>query len=193
MPKTKPFLALFPSSQKWQEEITSSRDEVEEVGARAQEILDERHVSSRLGCQATQLTSRYQALLLQVLVSQPPAAPAGQPTSQARMPLLSFLSFMKALAQVFNPPFNFVSFFPKEQIKFLEEEIQSLEEAELSLSCYSDWYSSTHKNFKNVAAKIDKVDKVMMGKKMKTLEVGLPTSGLSPNLKSFTGLLHPPT
>ncbi|XP_022415225.1 nesprin-1 isoform X17 [Delphinapterus leucas] len=110
--------------KKWHEEITAYRDDVEEVGARAQEILDESHVSSQMGFQATQLTSRYQALLLQVL----------------------------------------------EQIKFLEEEIQSLEESELSLSSYSDWYSSTHKNFKNVAAKIDKVDKVMMGKKMKTLE-----------------------
>ncbi|KAB0392836.1 hypothetical protein E2I00_007090, partial [Balaenoptera physalus] len=110
--------------KKWHEEVTAYRDEVEEVGARAQEILDESHVSSRMGCQATQLTSRYQALLLQVL----------------------------------------------EQIQFLEEEIQSLEESELSLSSYSDWYSSTHKNFKNVAAKIDQVDKVMMGKKMKTLE-----------------------
>ncbi|XP_039707258.1 nesprin-1 isoform X7 [Pteropus medius] len=114
----------FHQLKKWHEEITTYRDEVEEVGARAQEILDERHVSSRMSCQATQLTSRYQALLLQVL----------------------------------------------EQIKFLEEEIQSLEESELSLSFYSDWYSSTHKNFKNVAAKIDKVDIAMMGKKMKTLE-----------------------
>lgn len=73
----------------------------------------------------------------------------------------------------------------KEQIKFLEEEIQSLEESELSLSSYSDWYSSTHKNFNNVAAKIDKVDKVTMGKKMKTLEVGMQVSGLSPS-PSFT-------
>ncbi|EPQ19233.1 Nesprin-1 [Myotis brandtii] len=116
--------AQLHQMKKWHEEITTYRDEVEDVGARAQEILDERRVSSRLGCQATQLTSRYQALLLQVL----------------------------------------------EQIKFLEEEIQSLEEAESSLSSYSHWYSSTHKNFKNVAAKIDKVDKAMMGKKMKTLE-----------------------
>ncbi|KAM5166613.1 nesprin-1 isoform 3-T3 [Callospermophilus lateralis] len=111
--------------KKWHDEVAGHRDEVEEVGARAQEILDESHVNSRMGCQATQLTSRYQALLLQVL----------------------------------------------EQINFLEEEIQSLEESEFSLSSYSDWYGSTHKNFKNVATKIDKVDKGMMGKKLKTLEV----------------------
>nr|XP_023420318.1 nesprin-1 isoform X2 [Cavia porcellus] len=111
--------------KKWREEVTAHKDEVEEVGAKAQEILDESHVNSRMGCQATQLTSRYQALLLQVL----------------------------------------------EQIKFLEEEIQSLEESELSLSSYSDWYSSTHKNFKNVATKIEKVDKKVMEKKLKTLEV----------------------
>lgn len=59
----------------------------------------------------------------------------------------------------------------QEQIKFLEEEIQCLEETESSLSSYSDWYGSTHKNFKNVATKIDQVDEAMMGKKLKTLEV----------------------
>ncbi|XP_026643175.1 nesprin-1 isoform X6 [Microtus ochrogaster] len=111
--------------KKWHEDLSAHRDEVEEVGSRAQEILEESHASSRMGSQATQLTSRYQALLLQVL----------------------------------------------EQIKFLEEEIQSLEETESSLGCYADWYGSTHKNFKNVATKIDKVDEVMMGKKLKTLEV----------------------
>lgn len=65
-----------------------------------------------------------------------------------------------------------------------------MEEAESSLSSYSHWYSSTHKNFKNVAAKIDKVDKAMMGKKMKTLEVGMAMSDLSPMLSSFAELLH---
>lgn len=59
--------------KKWHEDLSVHRDEVEEVGTRAQEILDESHVSSRMGCQATQLTSRYQALLLQVLVSRPSA------------------------------------------------------------------------------------------------------------------------
>ena len=78
-----------------------------------------------------------------------------------------------------------LSLLSKEQIKFLEEGIQSLEESELSLSSYSDWYSSTHKNFKNVAAKIDKVDKAMMGKKMKTLEVGMQISKLSANCLFF--------
>ncbi|XP_038626046.1 nesprin-1 isoform X2 [Tachyglossus aculeatus] len=111
--------------KKWHEEITSYKDEVEEVGTRAQELLEESHVSSRMGCQATQLTSRYQALILHVL----------------------------------------------EQIKFLEEEIQSLEESEQAFNSYVDWYGSTHKNFKNVSSEIDKVDKIMMGKKMKTLEL----------------------
>lgn len=67
--KVESFSPFLPSFQKWQEEVTAYRDEVEGVGTRAQEILDESHVGSRLGCQATQLTSRYQALLLQVLVS----------------------------------------------------------------------------------------------------------------------------
>lgn len=80
--KMKPFPTILTSFQKWHEEITTYRDEVEDVGARAQEIMDERRVSSRLGCQATQLTSRYQALLLQVLVREwaascwfPPSTP----------------------------------------------------------------------------------------------------------------------
>ncbi|XP_055471872.1 nesprin-1 isoform X4 [Psammomys obesus] len=111
--------------KKWHEDLSAHRDEVEEVGTRAQEILEESRVSSRMGCQATQLTAQYQALLLQVL----------------------------------------------EQINFLEEEIQCLEETESSLSSYSDWYGSTQKNFKNVATKIDKVDEAMMGEKLKTLEV----------------------
>lgn len=72
------------------------------------------------------------------------------------------------------------SLLSQEQIKFLEEEIQCLEETESSLSSYSDWYGSTHKNFKNVATKIDKVDEAMMGKKLKTLEVGMHPSGPSP-------------
>lgn len=136
---------------------------MEEVGARAQEILDESHVSSRLGCQATQLTSRYQALLLQVLVSR-------------ALSLIYISLYMQFCHQ--NILLSFTSthlssvLFPKEHIKFLEEEIQSLEESELSLSSYSDWFNSTHKNFKNVAVKIDKVDKVVMEKKLKTLEVG---------------------
>lgn len=75
---------------------------------------------------------------------------------------------------------NLLSLLSQEQIKFLEEEIQCLEETESSLSSYSDWYGSTHKNFKNVATKIDKVDEAMMGKKLKTLEVGIHPSGSPP-------------
>lgn len=74
------------------------------------------------------------------------------------------------------------SLFSQEEIKFLEEEIQCLEETESSLSSYSDWYGSTHKNFKNVATKIDKVDEAMMGKKLKTLEVGVHPCSSSPTL-----------
>lgn len=111
VPKTEPFPALSPSLQKWQEEITSSRDEVEEVGARAQEILDERHVSSRLGCQATQLTSRYQALLLQVLVSGPPLPLQASTLPKLEHPSFLSLPFMKALTWVFNLLFNFVFVF----------------------------------------------------------------------------------
>ncbi|KAM9000867.1 nesprin-1 isoform 8-T9 [Sarcophilus harrisii] len=110
--------------KKWHEEISTYKDEVEEVGSRAQEILEETQVSSRMGYQATKLTSRYQALLLHVL----------------------------------------------EQIKFLEEEIQSLDESDLSFSTYTDWHGAIHKNFKNIATETNKVDKITMQKKMKTLE-----------------------
>lgn len=56
-------------SQKWHEEITVYKDDVEEVGVLAQQILEESLTASRTGSQATQLTSRYQTLLLHVLVS----------------------------------------------------------------------------------------------------------------------------
>lgn len=71
----------------------------------------------------------------------------------------------------------------------MEEEIQSLEESELSLSSYSDWYGSTHKNFKNVATRIDKVDPVMMGKKLKALEVGLHATDSSETFSDSVSLL----
>lgn len=127
-----------------------------------------------------------------------PLLAVGQHTPQAKaflLPLPTFrgrcMCITKGAGVDLELTVPFCFFFSKEQIKSLEEEIQSLEEAESSLSSYSHWYSSTHKNFKNVAAKIDKVDKVMMGKKMKTLEVGMATSELSPNLPSFTELLLP--
>ncbi|XP_059684163.1 nesprin-1-like [Gavia stellata] len=53
--------------KKWHEEITIYKDDVEEVGVLAQQILEESLTGSRMGSQATQLTSRYQTLLLHVL------------------------------------------------------------------------------------------------------------------------------
>ncbi|XP_010149958.1 PREDICTED: nesprin-1-like, partial [Eurypyga helias] len=53
--------------KKWHEEITVYKDDVEEVGVLAQQILEESLTASRMGSQATQLTSRYQTLLLHVL------------------------------------------------------------------------------------------------------------------------------
>lgn len=55
--------------QKWHEEITVYKDEVEEVGLLAQQILEDTHTSSRMGRQATHLASRYHTLILHVLVS----------------------------------------------------------------------------------------------------------------------------
>lgn len=59
----------------------------------------------------------------------------------------------------------------KEQIKFLEEEIRSMEESELGFSTYTDWYGATNKNLKNVITKTDVIDKTAMEKKMQKLEV----------------------
>ncbi|RMC12933.1 hypothetical protein DUI87_10460 [Hirundo rustica rustica] len=53
--------------KKWHEDIAIYKDDVEEVGALAQQILEENLTASRMGSQATQLTSRYQTLLLHVL------------------------------------------------------------------------------------------------------------------------------
>ncbi|XP_009867463.1 PREDICTED: nesprin-1, partial [Apaloderma vittatum] len=53
--------------KKWHEEITIYKDDVEEVGVLAQQILEESLTAGRMGSQATQLASRYQTLLLHVL------------------------------------------------------------------------------------------------------------------------------
>ncbi|NWI93355.1 SYNE1 protein, partial [Pitta sordida] len=53
--------------KKWHEDITIYKDDVEEVGVLAEQILEESLTASRMGSQATQLTSRYQTLLLHVL------------------------------------------------------------------------------------------------------------------------------
>ncbi|XP_060128741.1 nesprin-1 isoform X4 [Zootoca vivipara] len=110
--------------KKWHEEITVYKDEVEEVGLLAQQILEESHTSSRMGRQATYLTSQYQALVLQVL----------------------------------------------EQIKFLEDEIRSMDESEVCFAAYKEWFGATLRKFRNVVTKSDVVDKAAMEKKMQKLE-----------------------
>ncbi|XP_078239370.1 nesprin-1 isoform X9 [Pogona vitticeps] len=110
--------------KKWHEEITVYKEEVEEVGLLAQQILEESHTSSKMGRQATHLASRYQALILHVL----------------------------------------------EQIKFLEEEIRSMEESDLAFSAYQDWFGAALRKCGNVVTKSDVVDKAAMEKKMQKLE-----------------------
>lgn len=61
----------------------------------------------------------------------------------------------------------------KEQTKFLEEEIRSMEESELAFSAYKDWYGTTSKDFRNVITKSDVLDKTAMEKKVQKLEVQL--------------------
>ncbi|XP_076155328.1 nesprin-1 isoform X4 [Alosa pseudoharengus] len=48
----------------WQEEVLVYQSEVESLSSLAQQVLEESHISSRVSATATQLTSRYHALLL---------------------------------------------------------------------------------------------------------------------------------
>lgn len=54
--------------QGWHEEVLVYQEEIEGLGALAQQVLEETHISSRVSTRATQLTSRYHALLLHLLV-----------------------------------------------------------------------------------------------------------------------------
>ncbi|XP_062833321.1 nesprin-1 isoform X16 [Anolis carolinensis] len=122
--------------KKWHEEITVYKDEVEEVGLLAQQILEESNTCSATGRQATHLASRYQTLILHVL----------------------------------------------EQIKFLEEEIRSMEESELAFSAYKEWFGATHRKFSNVITKFEVVDKAAMEKKMQKLEELMSDMDIGHNL-----------
>uniref|UniRef100_A0A8C5RH19 Spectrin repeat containing nuclear envelope protein 1 n=1 Tax=Laticauda laticaudata TaxID=8630 RepID=A0A8C5RH19_LATLA len=57
-----------------------------------------------------------------------------------------------------------------EQIKFLEEEIRSLEESEIAFSAYRDWSEAILRKFKNVVTKCDVAERALMEKKMQKLE-----------------------
>ncbi|KAG2468780.1 SYNE1 protein, partial [Polypterus senegalus] len=108
----------------WHEETLMYKEEVEGASALAQQVLEETHINSRISNRATQLTSRYQAVLLHLM----------------------------------------------ETIKQLEEEIRSIEEAQIAFSSYTDWLGEAQKNFKNVAVSIDVVNLIAMENKMKKLE-----------------------
>uniref|UniRef100_A0A1A8H4I9 Spectrin repeat containing, nuclear envelope 1b n=1 Tax=Nothobranchius korthausae TaxID=1143690 RepID=A0A1A8H4I9_9TELE len=51
----------------WQEEVLVYQEEMEGLTLLAQQVLDETHISSRISTRATQITSRYHALLLHLL------------------------------------------------------------------------------------------------------------------------------
>ncbi|KAJ8275253.1 hypothetical protein COCON_G00098780 [Conger conger] len=53
--------------QRWQEEALLYQEEVDGLGALAQQVLEEIHISSRVSARATQLTARYHALLLHLM------------------------------------------------------------------------------------------------------------------------------
>ncbi|XP_052352542.1 nesprin-1-like isoform X4 [Oncorhynchus keta] len=53
----------------WQEEVLVYQEEVEGLSVLAQQVIDETHISSRVSTRATQVTSRYHALLLHLLES----------------------------------------------------------------------------------------------------------------------------
>lgn len=54
--------------QLWQESVLARQSEVDGLSALAQQVLEETHISSRVSTRATQLTARYHALLLHLLV-----------------------------------------------------------------------------------------------------------------------------
>lgn len=54
--------------QGWHEEVLAYQEEIEGLSTLAQQVLEETHISSRVSARATQLTSRYHALLLHLLV-----------------------------------------------------------------------------------------------------------------------------
>ncbi|TSO25166.1 Nesprin-1 [Bagarius yarrelli] len=53
--------------QGWHEEVLAYQGEIEGLSILAQQVLEETHISSRVSARATQLTSRYHALLLHLL------------------------------------------------------------------------------------------------------------------------------
>lgn len=57
--------------QSWQEEVLVYQEEMEGLSLLAQQVLDETHISSRISTRATQITNRYHALLLHLLVTSP--------------------------------------------------------------------------------------------------------------------------
>lgn len=59
----------------------------------------------------------------------------------------------------------------KDTIKQLQEEAKSIEEAENLCCSFSDWLSSTQKNFTVLTDSSEPLDRVAMEKKMKKLEV----------------------
>lgn len=54
--------------QGWHEEVLAYQEEIEGLSTLAQQVLEETHISSRISTRATQLTSRYHALLLHLVV-----------------------------------------------------------------------------------------------------------------------------
>lgn len=63
------FIVHLLGVQSWQEEVLVYQEEMEGLSILAQQVLDETHITSRISTRATQITARYHALLLHLLVS----------------------------------------------------------------------------------------------------------------------------
>ncbi len=63
---------IVMSLQGWHEEVLAYQEEIEGLSVLAQQVLEETPISSRVSTRATQLTSRYHALLLHLLVLKTP-------------------------------------------------------------------------------------------------------------------------
>lgn len=69
--------------------------------------------------------------------------------------------------------FDLIQSFFQDTIKQLQEELKSIEEAENLCVSFTDWFSSTQKNFTALTDTSEPLDRPAMEKKIKKLEVSI--------------------
>ncbi|RXM34940.1 Nesprin-1 [Acipenser ruthenus] len=86
----------------WHEETLVYKDEVEGVTALAEQVLEETHISSRVSSRATQLTTRYQALLLHLLETMKQLEEEIRSIEEARTVFNSYTDWLSAAQKNFR-------------------------------------------------------------------------------------------